>query len=96
VEPGALMGRLDRAIAAHCPSNRFITLFMLVVDPASGRAVYCSAGHNPALLVRAGGTIEPLGAGGKVLAPHLRNAPPGTRPAADYIRREVLPWHGSC
>jgi len=67
VEPGALMSRLDRAIAASCPSNRFITLFMLVIDPATGRAVYCSAGHNPALLVRAAGAVELLGAGGTVL-----------------------------
>jgi serine phosphatase RsbU (regulator of sigma subunit) len=60
----ALMSRLDRSISATCPSNRFITLFMCTVDPKTGETVYCNAGHNPALLVRASGkveTLEPLG-----------------------------------
>jgi serine phosphatase RsbU (regulator of sigma subunit) len=62
-----LMGRLDRSIAASCPKNRFISLFLFVIDPATGRATYCSAGHNPALLVRASGEVERLAAVGTVL-----------------------------
>lgn len=64
---GALMGRLDRSISANCPNNRFITMFMCLVEPRSGRATYCSAGHNPALVVRASGEVETLEALGTVL-----------------------------
>jgi serine phosphatase RsbU (regulator of sigma subunit) len=63
----ALMNRLDRSIAATCPRNRFITLFLCILDPASGEAVYCNAGHNPALLVRSTGEVETLEAVGTVL-----------------------------
>jgi serine phosphatase RsbU (regulator of sigma subunit) len=62
-----LIGRLNRSMAAKCPSNRFITLFMLVVDPATGEATYCNAGHNPALIVRASGAVEELTAVGTIL-----------------------------
>ena len=62
-----LMGRLDKAIAANCPSNRFITMFICLIDPATGEAVYCNAGHNPALVVRASGEVQTLAAMGTVL-----------------------------
>jgi len=44
--------RLNKAVCAKCPDNRFITFFMTVVDPATGALVYTNAGHNPPLLVR--------------------------------------------
>jgi len=62
-----LMARLDKSISNNCPANRFITLFMCVLDPETGRAVYCNAGHNPAILVRASGEVETLRAVGTVL-----------------------------
>jgi serine phosphatase RsbU (regulator of sigma subunit) len=64
---GALITRLDRSITASCPSNRFITLFMCVVDPETGETEYCNAGHNPALLVRESGQVDSLEALGTVL-----------------------------
>ncbi len=62
-----LMGRLDRFVAAHCPSNRFVSLFFGVLDSKTGEMAYCNAGHNPPFLVRAGGGIERLKGGGTVL-----------------------------
>jgi serine phosphatase RsbU (regulator of sigma subunit) len=62
-----LMSRLDHAIASRCPQNRFVTLFLCVIDAATGEASYCNAGHNPALLVRASGEVLPLAAMGTVL-----------------------------
>lgn len=56
--------RLNRSVAANCPGNCFITLFAAVLDPATGDLVYCNAGHNPPLLVRAGDEVERLGATG--------------------------------
>jgi serine phosphatase RsbU (regulator of sigma subunit) len=63
-----LMGRLDRVVAANFPRNRFVTLFFGLLDPKSGEMTYCNAGHNPPLLVRAGGgKIERLPSCGTIL-----------------------------
>jgi serine phosphatase RsbU (regulator of sigma subunit) len=66
-EPESLAGRifrLNRSVAANCPSNCFITLFAAVLDPASGELEYCNAGHNPPLLLRTSNEVEPLAATG--------------------------------
>jgi serine phosphatase RsbU (regulator of sigma subunit) len=62
-----LMGRLDQSIAINCPDNRFITMFLGVIDPAAGRLVFCNAGHNPPLLIRSSGETERLRAVGTAL-----------------------------
>jgi serine phosphatase RsbU (regulator of sigma subunit) len=62
-----LMGRLDQSVAINCPDNRFITMFMGVIDPAEGRLVYCNAGHNPPLLIRSSGEVDRLKAVGTAL-----------------------------
>jgi serine phosphatase RsbU (regulator of sigma subunit) len=62
-----LMGRLDQSIAINCPDNRFITMFLGVIDPAAGRLLFCNAGHNPPLLVRSSGETERLMAVGTAL-----------------------------
>jgi len=64
---GAFMVRLNKATSATCPSNRFITFFFCVLDPASGELAYANAGHNPPILVRASGDAEMLEGGGTVL-----------------------------
>jgi serine phosphatase RsbU (regulator of sigma subunit) len=48
----------------HAPLT---SLFTARLDPASGTVDYCSAGHPPALLLRAGGDLEPLSEGGMLL-----------------------------
>jgi len=64
---GAFMVRLNKATCAKCPSNRFITFFFCVLDPATGDLAYANAGHNPPILVRANGDAEMLEGGGPVL-----------------------------
>lgn len=66
-EPGEVMGRLNRSLAATCPRNRFVTFFYTIIDPRSGELRFCNAGHNPPLLVRASGEVIPLEGGGPVL-----------------------------
>jgi phosphoserine phosphatase RsbU/P len=62
------IGRLNKAVTANCPDNRFITFFMGVIDPNTGELVYTNAGHNPPVVVRADGEFETLtGAGGVIL-----------------------------
>jgi serine phosphatase RsbU (regulator of sigma subunit) len=63
----ATINRLNKITCKNCPSNRFITFFICVLDPATGEVVYCSAGHNPPVIVRATGAAENLDGGGPPL-----------------------------
>jgi len=60
-----MVGRLNRGMAATCPSNRFVTLFFAVLDPRTGELAYSNAGHNPPYLLRTNGEIAPLEGGGR-------------------------------
>ena len=74
------VARLNKAICANCPDNRFITFFMTVVDPTTGELIYTNAGHNPPLIVRQKGGFETLKGGGVIL---------GILPMAPYHESRV-------
>ncbi len=83
----ALVTRLNRIISSNCPSNRFISFFIGVLDPKTGELIYVNAGHNPPLLARRGGEVEKLeGTGlllgilpcGEVRAAHAQRWTPAT------------------
>ena len=76
-----MVTKLNRAIALHCPANRFITFFSCTVEPQTGRIAYSNAGHNPPLLARATGETEVLTDGGLIL---------GIQPSARYAE-----YHGN-
>ena len=59
-----MTARLNRAVKKNAPANRFITFFFCVLNPTSGELVYCNAGHNPPVVVRANGQVERLEGGG--------------------------------
>ncbi len=59
--------RINRTVCQNIPGNKFITFFMARLDPHSGQLRFVNAGHNPPLLVRAGGRVETLTEGGMVL-----------------------------
>jgi serine phosphatase RsbU (regulator of sigma subunit)/pSer/pThr/pTyr-binding forkhead associated (FHA) protein len=59
--------RLNRITSTKCPSNRFITLFFCILDGETGELIYCNAGHNPPLLVRASGEWQEVKGGGPVM-----------------------------
>lgn len=64
--PAALLRQLD----AEFPFERFGKYFSLaiaVIETASGRFRYCSAGHPPPFIARAAGGVEVLRAGGPVI-----------------------------
>ncbi len=63
----SLVTRLNRVVCSNCPSNRFITFFMAILDPKSGELTYCNAGHNPPVLARTSGATEFLEGGGMIL-----------------------------
>lgn len=66
-DPASVIAKLNRAITARTPDNRFVTFFLAVFDPVASTLNYCNAGHNPPLLIRSGGAIERLEEGGMVL-----------------------------
>ncbi|HVW10148.1 MAG TPA: SpoIIE family protein phosphatase [Bryobacteraceae bacterium] len=63
----SVITRLNRLTCANCPANRFITLFFCLLDGETGELVYCNAGHNPPVLLRADGKRELLRGGGPVV-----------------------------
>lgn len=63
----ATMTRLNRITAANCPPARFITLFLCILDSATGDLVYTNAGHNAPIILHAGGTHVALTEGGPPL-----------------------------
>src|SRR6185312_4672457 len=67
LDPADLMSRLNIQVCRQSPGNRFITIFYSVLDLATGELMYVNAGHTPALLLRANGTIERLQSGGVAL-----------------------------
>jgi sigma-B regulation protein RsbU (phosphoserine phosphatase) len=70
----ALLEMLNRHVFESSTANKFITLLLAELEPASGRLTYLNAGHNPGMLLRdagktADGTsdalqVEELGASG--------------------------------
>jgi len=67
VDLSAFMTRLNKGTCAKCPSNRFITFFFCVLNPATGELRFANAGHNPPIVVRASGETIMLEGGGPVL-----------------------------
>ncbi len=59
-----LVARLNRHILEASAPNKFITLLLAELDPANGDVHYVNAGHNPGLVLRAGGGVEELPPGG--------------------------------
>jgi sigma-B regulation protein RsbU (phosphoserine phosphatase) len=65
--PGDLCFQVNRILCGNIAEGRFISFFYGIVDAVLGSLTYCNAGHYPPILVRAGGAVERLEAGGAVL-----------------------------
>jgi serine phosphatase RsbU (regulator of sigma subunit) len=65
--PSELCNRLNRILCDLTPVGKFISFFYAVLDSVDNRLIYCNAGHNPPLLIRADGTSKELNAAGAVL-----------------------------
>ncbi len=48
----SLLEMLNRHVFESSTANKFITLLLAELEPATGRLTYLNAGHNPALLLR--------------------------------------------
>lgn len=82
-----LMAKLNRLVYDASPANRFATFFYALYDPASRRLRYSSAGHNPALLMRASGEAVWLKTRGVAL---------GLTRVASYGQGELTLEPGDC
>lgn len=63
----AMCERLNRHILESSSANKFITMILTELAPATGELRYLNAGHNPALVRRAGGELHELPASGMPL-----------------------------
>lgn len=52
--PAAIVGAVNRALCQGNESGMFVTLFCGLLETTSGRFGYCSAGHNPPVLLLEG------------------------------------------
>lgn len=59
-EPADVVARLNHLFCHNIRLTKFVTLFLARYDEDTGVLTYCNAGHNPPLIHRADGSIEPL------------------------------------
>lgn len=67
VDPAVLMAGLNRTLLLTMTPGMFITMFWASLDVTTGVLRYSNGGHNPGLLLRAGGEAEWLTEGGTIL-----------------------------
>jgi serine phosphatase RsbU (regulator of sigma subunit)/anti-sigma regulatory factor (Ser/Thr protein kinase) len=58
--PAQILARVGRTLARDNPGGMFVTVLIGQIDLDSGAVSLSSAGHDPPVLRRAGGQIEPL------------------------------------
>jgi len=66
-EPEEIVKGVNAELCRISPVAPLASLFLARLDPVSGRVDYCSAGHPPALLLRADGRLESHSEGGPLL-----------------------------
>ena len=79
-DPARIIGDLNREACQNNESGVFVTLFLGMLDLATGRLRYCNAGHDHPVLAR--DTIEEL--------PALANVPVGTFDDFQYQAQETV------
>jgi len=75
-KPEAIVAAVNRDICRMTSLVPLASMFLAKLDPDTGMVNYCSAGHPPALLLRANGELESLSEGGLLL---------GVVPEATYV-----------
>jgi serine phosphatase RsbU (regulator of sigma subunit) len=84
-DPETIVAGVNRDLFQMPSVAPLASLFLARLDQATGRLEYCSAGHPPALLLRANGKLELLSDGGLLL---------GVIPTAAYVRGSVELHYG--
>jgi phosphoserine phosphatase RsbU/P len=63
-EPGTLLTNANRQLCFNTEQDKFVTLFLGVLNPETHRFHYSNAGHEHPYLIRSGGSIERITRGG--------------------------------
>jgi sigma-B regulation protein RsbU (phosphoserine phosphatase) len=58
---------VNEFIYRHSTQEKFISMFILVLDPSTGKMTYCNAGHNAPILMNPGQEPSFLEAGGMLV-----------------------------
>jgi sigma-B regulation protein RsbU (phosphoserine phosphatase) len=78
--PEEIIHRVNSDLCLMSTLRPFASLFLAKLDPITGLLNYCSAGHPPAFVLRANGTLESLSEGGLLL---------GVLPDAVYVHGTI-------
>lgn len=57
-DAGELLSMLNRLLIDDIPVDRFVTLFLGVLDPSAGTLRFASAGHTPGYVLRSSGAVK--------------------------------------
>ena len=80
ISPKLIVESINRSVCQSNDSYMFLTLFMGVLDLATGRLSYTNAGHEPPVLVGSNTRFIPVD----------NNIPLGLRPEWNYSEQEVM------
>lgn len=75
-EPAAILDQTNRALCENNPSLMFVTMFLAILDPGSGRLRFCNAGHDSPYVRSPDGAVIALEG--------MRSAALGVKPAVAY------------
>jgi sigma-B regulation protein RsbU (phosphoserine phosphatase) len=67
-DPAKLAKKISLALSKRTTTNRFITAFLVLLDPEARTLTYTNAGHNAIPVLRADGTVDELASQGFPLA----------------------------
>jgi len=62
-----IANRANQILLETVRPEDFVTAFIAVLDPRTGRVTYCNAGHEPPILMKPNGRYELLEVGGPIL-----------------------------
>ena len=79
-DPARMVSEINKDVCLTGSLAPLASLFVGRLDSATGKLEYCSAGHPPAMLLRANGEMEFLSDGGLLL---------GVVPTASYVKGRV-------
>lgn len=57
-DPGIILSRVNHVLCEDLDTERYVTLFLAVMDPETGQFSYASAGHTPGFLIGKDGTLR--------------------------------------
>lgn len=86
-DPAEILISLNNSIAETNESSMFVTLFIGILDLASGELLYANAGHNPPVLIKPGGM--------PIYMESTPNVPAGPFPGFIYESQELQVEKGS-